>query len=99
MVDLSLDRPIVPILLAIFAVWAARLEARSWLRAVLILGAILAAGSWLPVVLGSMLDPDGSAIGNGLGLGLLAVYGSFLGVALCAVGLGIRLMKIVLDRS
>ena len=95
MLDLILEQPIIAMVVAGFAGWAALSETGRWTRSLLATGAILAFGSWLPIVLGGLIDPEGRVIGNALGLGLLAVFGSLLGVVLSALGLGVRAVRFV----
>lgn len=59
-------------------------------RALLIGGFALLAIAWAPLLVGIALDPDGSVIGNALGLGLLAWGGTALALALLLGGVVTR---------
>ncbi|WP_349367722.1 hypothetical protein [Salinarimonas sp.] len=59
-------------------------------RALLIAGFALFVVAWAPLLVGMALDPDGSVIGNALGLGLLAWGGSALALAVLLAGLVTR---------
>lgn len=98
MLDLLVEQPIIALIVAAIAGWVAFTETNRSIRVLLGAGAILAFGSWLPIVLGALVDPDGRFIGNAVGLGLLAVFGSLLGVMLSAVGLGIRAVRLAAGR-
>ena len=60
-------------------------------RAILWSGAAILVAAWGPLLLAAWLDHEGTYIGNGLGLGLLAWLGSDLGAILVALGLLLRL--------
>jgi len=52
-------------------------------------GLILLIGSWIPLVAVGMMDPEA----NPIGLGLLAIGGSLVGMAVLAVGLLLVLFR------
>ena len=62
-------------------------------------GAAILVSAWAPLLLAVWLDREGTYIGNGLGLGLLAWLGSDLGAILVALGLLLRLGQLVWPRS
>ncbi len=76
--------------LALFIAWTTHWRA---LRTTMFVGAGLAVGSWFPLLIGIALDPEGRVIGNALGLGLLAWFGSALGLLIILVGLIMWLVK------
>jgi hypothetical protein len=67
-------------------------------RAMLRSGAAILVSAWAPLLLAVWLDREGTYIGNGLGLGLLAWLGSDLGAILVALGLLLRLGQLVWPR-
>lgn len=54
------------------------------------IGASILVGVWVPILLAGTFDPRGDYVGNALGLGLLAWFGSYLGFAIVGVGLALR---------
>ena len=56
-------------------------------RILLWIGALLLAGSWVPIVAAGLLDPSGVSVGNAIGLGLLAWFGSTLGLIVAVFGI------------
>src|SRR5215212_7927592 len=56
-------------------------------RVLLWVGALLLAGSWVPIVAAGLLDPSGESVGNAMGLGLLAWFGSTLGLIVAVFGI------------
>ena len=51
----------------------------------------IVAVAWLPILAAALLDPSGEYVGNALGLGLLAFFGTGLGIILLIVGILLRL--------
>jgi hypothetical protein len=70
----------------------------GFVRSMIFVGMFMAIGAWLPLMAGIVLDPDGKVIGNGLGLGLLAWFGSALGFLVIIIGLLIRLTQMLSAR-
>lgn len=70
----------------------------GFVRSMIVWGILLAVGAWLPLLAGIALDPDGQVIGNALGLGLLAWFGSTLGFLVIILGLVIRLKQMLAAR-
>ena len=56
-------------------------------RVLLWLGALLLAGSWVPIVAAGLLNPAGEDVGNAIGLGFFAWFGSTLGLILAVFGI------------
>ena len=56
-------------------------------RVLLWAGALLLVGSWVPIVAAELLDPSGEDVGNAMGLGLFAWFGSTLGLILAVCGI------------
>ena len=56
-------------------------------RILLWVGALLLAGSWVPIVAAGLLDPSGEYVGNAMGLGPFAWFGSTLGLVLAGFGI------------
>jgi hypothetical protein len=83
---------IVVLTVAFPVAWYAR---PGFVRSMIFVGIFLAIGSWLPLLAGIALDPDGKVIGNALGLGILAWFGSALGFLVIIVGLLIRLKQVL----
>jgi hypothetical protein len=85
------------IMLAIIAVaiFAILHSQPGFVRGLIIVGIVLAVGAWMPLLTAIVLDPDGRVVGNGLGLGLLAWFGSALGFLVIVVGLIARLSQML----
>jgi hypothetical protein len=56
-------------------------------RILLWAGALLLVGSWVPIVAAGLLDPSGESVGNAMGLGLFAWFGSTLGLIVAVFGI------------
>ena len=56
-------------------------------RILLWAGALLLVGSWVPIVAAALLDPSGEDVGNAMGLGLFAWFGSTLGLIVAVFGI------------
>jgi len=68
-------------------------------RVFLWVGALLLVGSWLPIVVAGQLDPSGQYVGNGIGLGLLAWFGSTLGLIMAVGGILWQIAIVLLRRA
>lgn len=86
---------IVMISIVAVAIVAAVYAPPGFVRSMIIVGILLAVGAWLPLLAGIALDPEGEVIGNALGLGLLAWFGSAVGFLVTIVGLVIRLKQML----
>ena len=89
--DFMIEDPGVAAVVAVIAgamAWTTRARLH---RAMLWSGAAILVSAWAPLLLAVWLDREGTYIGNGLGLGLLAWLGSDLGAILVALGLLLRL--------
>ncbi|HSP23765.1 MAG TPA: hypothetical protein VLQ65_01190 [Saliniramus sp.] len=86
---------IVMISIVAVAIIAAVYAPPGFVRSMIVAGILLAVGAWLPLLAGLALDPEGEVIGNALGLGLLAWFGSALGFLVIIVGLVIRLRQML----
>jgi hypothetical protein len=56
-------------------------------RILLWAGALLLVGSWVPIVVAGLLHPSGEDVGNAMGLGLFAWFGSTLGLIVAVFGI------------
>ena len=94
-----IEHPAIAAVLALIALaLALKIQARPP-RVLLWVGALLLVGSWIPVVTAGLLDPSGEYIGNGLGLGLLAWFGSTLGLIAAVAGVLWQMTIILLRRA
>lgn len=83
---------------ALIAVITASVISERLPRAVLWIGASILVGPWVPILLAGTFDPRGDYVGNALGLGLLAWFGSYLGFAIVGVGFFLSFWKFVGSR-
>jgi hypothetical protein len=67
-------------------------------RCTLWAGAAILIASWGPLLLAVWLDPEGVYIGNALGFGLLAWFGSDLGLIVVVLGLLLHLKQLLWPR-
>ena len=56
-------------------------------RVFLWVGALLLVSAWVPIVTAGLLDPSGEHVGNAIGLGFLAWFGSSLGLIVAVFGI------------
>ena len=68
-------------------------------RILLWVGALLLAGSWVPIVAAGLLDPSGEYVGNAMGLGLFAWFGSTLGLIAVVAGVLWEMAILLLRRA
>jgi hypothetical protein len=81
-----IESPAFAAMLAMMATAVALMMPARPARILLWFGALLLVGAWLPIVVASMLNASGEYVANGVGLGLLAVSGSTLGLMLAVAG-------------
>jgi hypothetical protein len=86
------------IIAALIAVLTASVIRERLPRAVLWTGASILVGVWVPILLAGTFDPRGDYVGNALGLGLLAWFGSYVGFAIVGVGFLLSIWKLVGSR-
>jgi len=94
-----IERAAVATILAFLALTLAlKIQARPP-RVLLWIGALLLVGSWVPIVAARLLDPSGEYVGNAVGLGLLAWFGSTLGLIAFVAGLLWQMAILLLSRA
>jgi hypothetical protein len=86
------------VIAALIAVITASVIRERLPRAVLRTGASILVGVWVPILLAGTFDPRGDYVGNALGLGLLAWFGSYVGFAIVGVGFLLSFWKLVGSR-
>jgi len=82
-----IESPGVTVILAMIAIVLALMTSARPPRVLLWGGALLMVSAWVPVVVAGLVDPLGEYVGNNIGLGLLAWFGSTLGLIVVVAGL------------
>ena len=94
-----IESPGVTAILAMIAIALALMTTARPPRVLLWGGALLMVSAWVPVVVAGLVDPLGEYVGNNIGLGLLAWFGSTLGLIVVVAGLLWQLAITALTRA